>query len=137
METIVREGSNRIVKIYKERVYKIPKDEEAVFQNKSEAYIWNETNHKYLCKCEISGGVFLYMDRVLNDVCKNKEGVIVEGLPNDFINLLKKHPKLEYGISKDGTPKIYDYADCEFDWNRNNPEDMFIDDLALCGGNSL
>lgn len=124
------EGSNRIVEVYNERVFKIPKDGEAVFQNKSEAYIWENSKHPYLCECKLVDGIFIDMEKV-DDISKNKEGVIVDWLPDDFKNLLRKHPKLEYGV-KNGIPKIYDYADCEFDWDRENPEDMFIDDLKLC-----
>jgi hypothetical protein len=124
------EGSNRIVEVYCDKVYKIPKDNEAVFQNQSEAYIWEKTKHPYLCACELKDDIFLWMEKV-DDISKNREGVIVDWLPDDFKQLLKKHPKLEYGVLN-GVPKIYDYADCEFDWDLDKPEDMFINDLMSC-----
>jgi DNA-binding ferritin-like protein (Dps family) len=124
------EGSNRIVEIYKDRVYKIPKDYEAVLQNRAEAYIWDSTKHPYLCECKLVDDIFIDMQKV-DDISQNVEGVLVDWLPNDFKELLIKHPKLEYGVL-DGVPKIYDYADCEYDWDRENPEDMFIYDLNLC-----
>ena len=124
------EGSNRIVEIYSTKVYKIPKDNEAVFQNQSEAYIWEKTKHPYLCSCELVDNIFLWMERV-EDISRNKEGVILDWLPDNFKELLKKHPKLEYGVLN-GVPKIYDYADCEVDWTLDKPEDMFINDLMLC-----
>jgi len=129
----ILEGANRIVIVnkYEEEVYKIPKDGEAVLQNLSEAYIWEKTKHHYLCPCRLSDDIFLYMQKV-EDVSQNKEGIILDWLPDDFKKLLKKHPKLEYGVLN-GVPKIYDYADCEFDWSLNRPEDMFINDItSMC-----
>lgn len=124
------EGSNRIVEIYEDKVYKIPKDNEAVYQNQSEAYIWEKIKHHYLCECKLIDNIFLSMQKV-EDISKNEEGVVLDWLPEDFKFLLKKHPKLEYGVLN-GVPKIYDYADCEFDWDLDKPEDMFINDLMLC-----
>lgn len=119
MQTIRFEGACRIVTIYKgfqyqiNEVYKIPKDQEAVFNNQDEACIWNKTENKYLLKCELVDDIFLKMDYVENDVSKNRHNIIVENLPTDFIRLIENHPKLEYGIDKNGIPKIYDYADYE------------------------
>ena len=77
------EGSNRIVEVYSDIVYKIPKDIEAVFQNQSEAYIWENTKHPYLCSCELKDDIFLWMEKV-DDISKNREGVIIDWLPDDF-----------------------------------------------------
>ena len=66
------EGSNRIVEIYNERVFKIPKDGEAVFQNKSEAYIWESSKHPYLCECKLVDDIFIDMEKV-EDISENKE----------------------------------------------------------------
>jgi len=130
MKRRIIEGSNRIVEIYDDMVYKIPKNKEAIFNNQSEAYIWNKTKHPYLCSCELEDDIFLVMQKV-EDISFGKEGVIIDWLPDDFKDLLRKHPKLEYG-ELNGIPKIYDYADCELNWDMEEPQDMFINDLMMC-----
>jgi hypothetical protein len=128
---MIVEGSNRLVEVYNTYVYKIPRDGEAIFHNRLEARIWERSKCILLASCTLKHDFFIEMERVLEDVSQNKEGVFDNRLSESQIRLLKKHKKLEYGFTN-GQLKIYDYADCELDWGRENPEDMFLEDLEEC-----
>lgn len=130
-EEILTKSSNRIVIVYNNSVTKIPRDGEAIHQNRAEAYIWEKTKHPYLCECKLKDGFFIEMEKIDEDLSEGRHHYIHPDVPPSFLELIKKHPNIEYGL-KDGKFKIYDYADCEYDWSKENPEDLFIEDLNNC-----